>query len=388
MGIGVIKNESSLFIVKEVTEGVYVAPTLASQALEVTTDFNGFSYEKEQIERSNLTSTIEKVASRVGMASVAGEIPVELKANHVTGSAPYANVLWESLLGGKVQVTSQVTTTTGNTTTVLNMAAPDAALFEKGMVVKVLVSGAHEVRPVTAVGATSITLGFALSAAPADSTVIEKLTAYYHAPDAPTFSATSYTGGVIENQATGMRAISASVDGWETSSLSTVNFSCEGLDLAKSPDVPPVAPDFSTHALPPVILGACAWINGVKVPYSSFTLSIENTKAEMLSACAANGKLGSRFTALNITGEINPYLEDDDTDRFNSFKNNDDVSVFIFASNPTGVTGEFKECVAFWIPQAKITSLTEEDSDGVMVDKLGFQSYRKEGGDSLFVNFI
>lgn len=388
MAIGLIKNETSLFIKEETVEGTYVAPASASDALEVSTDYAGFSYEAESIERSNLTNTIEKVASRVGMASVAGEIPVELKANHVAGSAPYANVLYKSLLGGKHQLTSVVTTTTANTTTVLNMSAPNAALFKKGMVVKVNSAGAHELRPVSAVGATSITLAIPLSSAPADAVTIEKVTTYYHASGAPTFSATSFTGGKIENRATGLRSVSASIDGWETSSLPMVKFSTEGLNLTKQVGVPAYSPNFGSDALPPVILGACAYVGGVEVDYSSFTLSIENTKAEMLSACQDSGKIGSRFTALSIKGEINPYMDDANVNRFTNFKANADTSVFIFAANPSTVAGEIKEAVAFWVPQAKITALTEEDSDGVMVDKIAFESFRKDGGDSIFCSFI
>lgn len=388
MGIGVVKNETSLYIKEETTEGVYVAPTSANDALEIQDDFAGFSYEAEQVERNNLTSTIEKVASRVGMASVKGEISVELKANHVAGSAPYADKLYKSLLGGKHQLTSVITSTTGHTSTVINLSAPDALLFKKGMTVKVKKAGEHVLRPVSEVGATSITLAFALPFTPADGVELEKVTTYYHVGGAPTLSATTYIGGKIENQATGLRAVSASVDGWETSSIASIKFSTEGLDLAKSVDVPAFNPNFGSDALPPVLLGACAFVNGVEVDYSSFSLTIENTKAEMQSACKQSGKLGSRFTALSVKGEINPYMKDDSVDRFNTFKLNSDQSLFIFASNPSTVTGELKECVAFWIPQAKITALTEEDSDGIMVDKIAFESYRKDGGDSIFCSFI
>ena len=218
--------------------------------------------------------------------------------------------------------------------------------------------------------------------------MIEKATTYYHKEGAPTFSATHYLGGKIAEKVAGLRSITASLEGWETASTPSLSFSVEGLSLLREVGTPAYTPDFSADALPPVLLGACVWINGVKVPYSSLSLALENTKSEILSVCSNQGKLGSRFTEFKVTGEINPYMQDDDTDTFNLFNLNSDIEIFGYASTPTAVAGEFKEVVAFYIPQAKITSMPTGDQDEVLTDNVSFKSYRKEGGDSIFLSFI
>ena len=254
-------------------------------------------------------------------------------------------------------------------------------------------AGQYEMRPISAVdttlGAANITLKFALAGgAPADNVVIEKFTKFFHQEGAPTFSATHYIGGEIEEQVSGLRSVSASLESWETAKLANWNFAIEGLDLDRAVAAPAFTPDFSADALPPVLIDACVWINGVEVHYNSLSLNIENTKAELLSACSESGKIASRFTNLVCSGEINPYMEDDDVARFDAFNNNDDVHIFGYASNPTSTPGQGQNYVAFWIPQAKVTAIPAGDEDGIITDAISFKSYRKLGGDTVFLAFV
>ncbi len=388
MSIGLIKGNSSVFIKEEITEGIFVAPASVNDALQVLSDGVGFEYTRAEIERNILSSTIEVEASRVGLPSISGTIPTELTASSIAGNAPKTDVLYKSLLGGKHQLTSQVITGAGHTTTRIFMVSSGELLFKKGMVVKFLIAGAHVMRPVGAIGSGYIDLAIALASAPADNVVIEKATTYFQQDGAPTFSATHYMGGQIEEQVAGLRAISCSLEGWETASTASTSFTVEGLSLERSVGAPAFTPNFSGDALPPVLLGACIFLNGVSVPYSTFSLSMENKKSEILSICADQGKLGSRFTQFAVTGEINPYMSDSDVAKFDLFNLNDDMSVFGYAYNPTAVAGEFKEAVAFYLPQTKITAIPSGDQDDVLTDNVAFKSYRKDGGDSVFLSFI
>lgn len=393
MGIGLVKGRSSIFLKEEVTEGTYVAPASANDAVEVLEEGLEFNYERDEIERNNLSATIETEASRVGMKQITGSIPIEYKAASVEGDAPRGDILYKALLGGKRQIASNVTTKTGNSATVLQIQDADISLFKKGDVIVVKEAGAYEARPISAIdttpGSATITLAFALdNGAPSDNVVLSQVTTYYHTDGAPTFSATHYAGGEIEEEVSGLRSISASLENYATAQLASWNFAVEGLDLVRSVNTPAFTPDFSNDALPPVLLDACIWINGIKVKYSEFSMNIENTKAEILSACSDSGKIGSRFTQFMVTGEINPYMEDDDVDRFDAFNNNDDISVFGYAYNPTATAGEGKEFVAFWIPQAKVTAIPMGDQDGIMTDNISFKAYRKDGEDSVFLSFI
>jgi hypothetical protein len=389
----VVKGKSSVFITQETTEGTYVAP-VAGDAVEVLEEGIGFEYTRDEIERNLLSSTIEVEASRLGLKQVSGAIPVEFKSGKLEGDEPREHELYLSLLGGQRQITTTTTTKTGNTTTVLQIEDADIAKFTKGDIVLVKEAGAYEVRPIALIddtlGSASITLGVALTSAPSDNVVIGKVSVYHHAENAPTFSTTHYMGGAIKETITGCRSITASLESWEGGAVPSWNFAVEALNLVQEAEAlpAPLTPDFSGEALPPVILGACVWINGVKVAYNSLTLNLENTKAEILSACSPSGKVASRFTQFAVTGEIAPYMDDDNVDRFDAFNNNDDISVFGYAYNPTGVTGEFNQVVAFWIPQAKITTMPNADEDGIMTNAISFKSYRKDGEDSIFLGFI
>jgi hypothetical protein len=388
MAIGLIKGASSVFIKEESTEGVYAPPTLASDALEVMSDGISFEYSRAEIERKVLTSTIEVVASRIGLPEVKGTIPVEYKASSTVGSAPKSDVLLKSLLGGKHSVATQITSLTGHTTTNIFLSAPNLALLKKGQVVKVLKAGAHELRPIKSIEVDHIVLAIPLSSTPPDAVILEKATTYFYQENAPTFSATHYIGGEIEEKVTGLRSLNASVEKWETATTPELKFSVAGLGLTREVNAPVYTPDFSADALPPVLLGACVFLDQVKVPYSKLALHLENQKADIKSVCSSTGKLGSRFTEFKVMGEINPYMDSANVDRFDSFNLNNDVSVFGYAYNPTDVAGEFKESVSFWIPQAKITSMPVGNENDIMTDMISFKSYRKDGGDSVFLTFI
>jgi hypothetical protein len=389
----VVKNKSSVYLKEEVTEGVYVAPVVAD-AVEVLSDGVGFEYTREEVQRNLLSSTIEVNASRVGVASVTGTVPVEFKAGSVEGALPREKVLLKSLLGGQRQVTTTSILKAGSTTTVLQIEDADISKYNKGDIIVVKKAGAFEARPITAksstIGAATVTLGIPLTSAPGTGVVVSKTSTFFPADNAPTFSATNYVGGSIKESVTGCRSVSASLESWEGGAVSSFNFSVEGLDLDQTVEsLPaPLIPNFSGDALPPVILNACVWINGVKVSYNSLTLNLENTKAEVLSACSASGKSGSRFTQFIASGEIAPYMDDNNVDRFDSFNNNSTISVFGYAYNPSVNVGEIEQVVAFWIPQAKITAMPNGDEDGIMTNQISFKAFKNEGGDSVFLGFI
>lgn len=387
----VVKGKSSVFLKEEPSEGIYATP-VSADAVEVLEDGVGFEYTRDEVERNLLSATIEVEASRLGMKQVSGSVPVEFKAGANEGDAPREKVLYKSLLGGVRQITSISVTKTGNTATVLQIEDADISKYKKNDIILVKEAGKYEARPIASIdstlGAATVTLAVPLSAAPSDNVEIGKASIYHHKSDAPTFSTTHYIGGMIEETVLGCRSISASLESWEGGAVPSWNFSIEALDLDQAANPMTLTPNFAGDALPPVVLGACVWINGIKVSYNSLTLNLENTKAEILSACSESGKVGSRFTQFVASGEIAPYMDDDNVNRFNAFNNNDDISVFGYAYNPTSVAGEVEQIVAFWFPQAKIVTMPNGDQDGIMTNNISFKAYRKDGEDTVFLGFI
>ncbi len=387
-----VKGQSSIYLVKEINEGDYVAETLPSEAIEPLQDGLEFKLARESIERSTLTNTIEAVEPRLGVKTVTGTIPLEFKSGQNFGDAPRGQILYESLLGGKKQVTASVTTkTSGNTVSFLAIEDADISEFAAGDTILLKQSGDYQVRPVasvvTTIGAAGLNMAIPFSSMLQDQ-VIEKVTTYFHNSDAVSFSAAHYIGGEILESVSGLKTISASLDNWAANKTPNISFSVEGLNATREVASPTIFADFSNDAKVPVLQNACAFIGQTEIDYSELGLSMENTKADLLSACSPSGKIGTRKTAFSVSGSINPYMSSENVDRWNSFESGQVTSLFVYAHNPTATAGEFNQIVAIWIPNMKITNMPSADSDGVLLDAIEFKAFRKNGNDSIFLSFI
>jgi len=295
-------------------------------------------------------------------------------------------------MGGKLSISTTTTTKTINTSTVLKIEDADISKFNVGDCVLVKQAGAYEVRPIASktsgAGTATITLAIPLSGAPSNNVVIEKALTYFHDSATPSFSVTHYIGGEIKEEIHGAKANSASLEGWAANGTPSISFSVEGINMARSVDSPALSPDFSSDSQVPVLQGACAWLGSTELDYTEMGLSIENTKADLLSACSSSGKIGTRKTAFNVSGSITPYMSDVDVDRWDDFEAGTITSLFAYAFNPTSSAGEIKEVVAIWLPNVKITNMPTGDNDGVLMDAIEFKAFRKNGNDSLFLSFI
>lgn len=397
MGIDIVVNESSLAIELETTEGTYVPEQSGASFVEVESGAT-FTLSRDQLDREILTDTVEKVKSRTGAKNVSHSFVTELKAGDTEGELPVPyDVLWRSLLGGKRARNVTVTSGTGHTTTQINIGDADISEFQKHDVVVIQEAGAYHSCVVTAVdstlGAAHIDIFPAAPSAPADASPISKSVMYYHdSDDLETFSATYYYGGKVRDKVDGLRNASASIDNWTSGQLPKITWSGEGLDLDKEVGTPLFSPTFP-QALPPILLNACAFLkfedgSELELQYTDFALTIENELSKKSSACSESGFIGTSVTGLTVSGSINPYMEDDDTERFDALNLNKDFQLFVRAYNPTAVDGEFGEMVSFWIPNATITEVPAEDLDGNYVDNMSFTTHRVDGGDSLIVGFV
>ena len=385
MGIGVNKSLDKLALVAEIEEGTAVAANTAANYVGPIAEGLSFNLEREEIERNLLNDSAEIEASRVGTSTVSGEVSFECRANSTTGGAPVdLDLSLRSLLGGK-RNSASVSTVAASTATVLKFANHS---FKVGDSVLVKIKGKFEIRPVTKTTDTEVTLAFALASAPATGVSVEAVTTYF--PDTKssiTLTAEHYQGNEIKSVIAGLRAVNGSLSDWSTGNIPKMAFSFNGLSMDLSNGSSNLNPAANT-ALPPVILSSCAWLNGTKLEYNDLALSIENTIADLPSACSKSGKIGSRITQQLVTGSINPYMEDDDVDRFKLFDKNKDISLFVYAFNPTESAGEFNQAIALWIPQGRITALPKSDLNGIYTDDVQFKAHRGSGKDSVFISFI
>jgi len=391
-----IKNNIKVAIMAESVEGTYLTPASATDFISPLSDGLEMTPAKELLERTNLNSSIGKATPRTGMKSVSVNLSVEAKASGTAGAEPEYGPLVESCFGAVRQNTTNVTTkASGNTASVLQIEDADISKFNVGDIVHVQQSGAHHVSPVTAksTGAGTATITLLVphpSGDFADSVVVSKFTTYLPANSGhKSLSVSKYVEDARREYAAGCKVASMNLNNFTTGQLADFGFSLEGMSYNHSLTAPSFTPSYDS-ALPPIVLGACVYVDGVKTPVNEVTWSLENTLAFKTSTCSENGKISSRISGRTVTGSFNPYKQDDSITNFTNFDAGTEFSLFGFMAVPTSTAGEFKDVVAFYMPKCLITEYTEADQDGMLQEALSFSATR--GPDSstneIYLSFI
>lgn len=394
-----VKNNTTWAVETETTEGTYIAPVSADSFVQTLVDGSEMTPAKELIERNVFNGSIGKSTPRSGIKSVSGSLPVEYRAASIAGATPECDKLLLSAMGQKRSMSASLTTDTGHTTSVINIQDGDIGDINVGDIVMIKQTGAYHVSPVSEVddtlGAANITLLIPMASAPADNVVIEKFTTYITADSGhPSLSVSKYIESAVTEKASGCKVTSMSLESFETGQIASLNFGFEGMGFDRTVTAAPFSPSYD-DSLPPIILEACVWQDGVKIPVNALSLSVENTLGFATSTCSPNGRFSSRVTERNITGTINPYKEDDNVDQFNLFKANQEFSLFAYAKIPTldgnaNPTGEFSQVVAIYMPKCFISEIAESDQDGLLREDLSFVASRGADGqtEELYMGFI
>lgn len=389
MGIAV-KDNTSYAVEIETTEGTYVEPQSGTSFVQTLKDGAELTPSQELLQRDIFTGSIGKTQSRLGTRSVSGAMPVELRANSVEGSAPEADALYTSALGGK-KTRASVTTKTGNAPTQLEIEDADISSFSKYDVILVKEAGQFEMTWVfnvdTTPGSAFITLGQGLSFTPSDNVEIAPVTQYSTANSGhPSLSISKYVESAKREIGAGCKVTSMSIENFTTGQIPSVNFGFEGLSFDRTLTAPPFTPSYDS-SLPPIALRACLYQDGTQVQVNSITMSLENTLGFVTSTCSENGRISSRVTERTITGTFNPYKQDDSLTQFEKFKCNEPYTLFVYAFNPLldancNFTGEFEQATAMLLTNCITTELGESDQDGLLVNDITFEATRgPEGSD-------
>ena len=399
MATGMVKNNSVLGVMEEVTEGTYLVPAAATNFIQPLQDGFDLNMTRELIERGLLNASPGKETPRLGQRSVSATLPVEFRASGLEGLLPDFDPLLKAALGAVRSTATQTTTkAAGNTSTELQIEDADISDFAVGDSVVVLESGAHEVRPISAVdttgGSASITFPFALdNGAPSASVVIAKFSTYLTAATGhPSLSLSYYWANTMRQAANGCRVTSMSLDNYTVGQVATLGFGLEGLTYEDELDgAAPFTPTFDT-GIPPILLSACIFRAGVSLEINTFGLNLTNTLGFTTSLCSANGKVSSRITDREIAGTINPYKDDTATTFFDDWNDGTEFSLFAYAFNPSSTAGEFTlgSVTAIWLPQCFGSELQTQDLEGLLVDQMSFRATRGSDGSSeeMFMSLI
>jgi len=393
-----IKDNTVYAVEIEDTEGTYKAPTADTSYVQVLSDGAELTPAKETLERAIFNGSIGKSTPRTGTRTVSGSLPVEMRASATEGEAPEYDALMRSAMGSRRQVTSTLADDTDSgtphTASRIYFLDADASKYQVGDIVTVKAAGGYHTSPVVAVsnvaGDVYIDLLTAAAAPFADADEVAPVTTYVTADAGhPSLSISKYIEQARLEQATGARVNSMSLENFTTGQLANWAFGFEGLDWDASLTAQPHTPAFD-QALPPIILNACVYQDGLRLDVNELSFSLENALGFVTSTCSPNGRISGRATERNITGSLNPYKQDNDVSQWSRFKNNEEFSIFASAYIPDAANpGQYSQVVAFYLPNCIITEVAEADQDLLLQNELSFTAAR--GGDGseeeLFVSF-
>lgn len=390
MAIGLIKNLTVVGLAEESTEGTYVAPAASTDYIQPLADGFEIAPSRETLNRDILDSSIGMSTPRLGMKSVSSQLPVEFRASGTEGAATDFDLLLKGALGATRAISSTTTTkASGNTATVLQIEDADISKFNVGDIIVTKGTGAHHVCAVTAKTTGTGTATLTVSPAHpdgdhADSVVISKSKMYYTANTGhPALSVSMYHGNTVVQKAIGCKVTSMSLDNFTTGQLASLSFALEGLDFSEVDGAAPHTPSFDS-GLPPVILSACAFVDGTEIQINTFGLSLTNTLAFQTNTCNANGKASSRVVSREISGTINPYKDDTSVANYTNWVSGTEFALFIRAYIPSSTAGEITmgSVVGIYLPKCFTTELKVGDQEGILTDEITFKATRGTTGST------
>lgn len=121
---------------------------------------------------------------------------------------------------------------------------------------------------------------------------------------------------------------------------------------------------------------------------SNVTITLSNTKADLLSLCATSGKEGSLISGRELSIDVVARLEKHDADKFKRFRQGLQTSFTYNVGEKSGGNWVAGKCINFYVPTATISSFSLGDQDGVITLNMTLSAYVESGANEFFVNFL
>ena len=181
-------------VVKETTEGTLKLPSSGADFVPIQPDVS-ITPNIESLENEEIRASIGQSKPIQGLESPEASFSLYVKHSGVEGQAPNYGELLEACWGSVATQSTERTTTTSSTTTVVKLGAGGSDYARgKAILLKDSTNG-YSIRPVHSVSSNDLTLGFALSAAPATGMNCGKFVNYSPANSAhPAISVIRYSG--------------------------------------------------------------------------------------------------------------------------------------------------------------------------------------------------
>jgi hypothetical protein len=383
-----------VYVTEETTPGT-AATHSAGDAVGVIADGIEMTGEKELIERQLLRNSISKTLPRTGMRSMSGSISVEAASGSVAGAAPDAALLFESCLGGTRALTSSPTTITTTNLTVIPVSFATGIAAGDIVMIKDTNCGTtgYHISPVSASSLNgtnddSITLVVPCDTAPTSGSAIEKFTTFFGENSGhPSLTVSQFLEDALKREAVGVQVNSLSMDGFETGQVASFSFGLQGWNMDETLAASGLTATYG-DALPPLVLDACVYKDGVALPVTSFSFNVANTVGKVMSTCAPNGVIGQRTTERAVSGSLVAYADSASVALWNAFEEGTVFSLSAAMYNPTATAGVKSNVVAVYLPQCIITAIPMANADGVAQYNVEFQCGPDAAGSEIYLGFI
>lgn len=199
--MSISRRKTVLALVREVTEGVPVKPTLSTHYTALQDGFS-MSPSFNVLANAELKPSIGKSKDELGAESPEGSLSHYIRASGVEGQDVDYHELLDAVFGSKISHGTERAAVAASTTTLLKVGVGEGVEFPRGraFLAKDPVNG-YQIRNVLSVAGDDLTLAQKLLGAPAAGVLLGKCIQYIPADEGhPTITAWSYLGnaGAIE----------------------------------------------------------------------------------------------------------------------------------------------------------------------------------------------
>lgn len=383
----------------ESTQGTW-APPAAGDVIQIV-DIPKIKPTIDKIDRNVIKGSFGVQKPLAGMHSGTIDLSFEMRAAGTSApnsDVPEAHELLKNALGKYQNAGNSAVAGGGATSTVIPVTAGHgAARFVVGSVV--MISG--EVRFVVSISTDDLTLNQALAkGAPANAVVVYNGHSYLPATtggDYTSLSVAIWQDAEVsgpEFRGVGCKISKLSVTGFEVGAIPHCEVTLDLLDHDELLGTTPASPVWEDQ-IPPVGLAGVASRADAAIPMSALEFELANTISKEKDLNALGGTVRQFITGREVTGSVNPLVDRTNVTLQTAWKNNTSFELFFVLGTPdgTGNSGYLTQgsAIAIYMPNVIFTTNEREDSDGLMMHKLGYKAHEAAGGngdDEIYLGFV
>lgn len=376
-------NLSEIRVAQQVDALTAVSGTNAEAMLVKSIEVAG---SPESLNREDIRGdSFDATSMLSGKWGATATIEQNLRSNGTAGTAPETDYLWDSLFGSSHASTASTISSGTNTTT---FECADPSNFEENDIILVGVgAGATtEATRIKTISSSTFTVGPALSTTPSVSDAITAGVTYKPATSGQNYlTIDHYVNSILLRRLTGGKVGSMSLT-VENGTIPTVSWSLEGIIVTETITTQSGTASYDTQA-PPVALSCGLKYNGTEIPFTTFSLEINNNIERHDTADSTYGTAAIMQGKRAVTGSITLETPTAATTYFDAMKNKTAVELQLEMGIKTDSKWTAGKTIVINLPEVQFSERTFEAAS-VAKDTLGFTAYSTSAEESVFIGFI